>query len=282
MAYGINAPFGLRAVTTIHGGSWTQKLNEYKIYTNAAGTATYGTSLYMGDPVIWGTSFSATPTASHGGIGTIAAYQPTFADGTPSTYSTAPICGIFMGCTYQATTPNTNSFYATWPGGTQVVPGTVITAYVLDDPSVVYDVQVSTSISAAGNVFVGNPVFPNLNPTGGAPFAQAGTFGRNFAVNIGGGGAFQTVNAAYANNPATGSAFQGSAYYLDVDTSTVAGYNNHDYNKNVTTLPLRALAYTSNPQNFVAVQAGSPFVNVLVTINNHVNAAGTNPTVYVA
>ena len=31
MAYGVNAPFGLRPLCSINGGSWTEKTNEYNI-----------------------------------------------------------------------------------------------------------------------------------------------------------------------------------------------------------------------------------------------------------
>ena len=288
MAYGINAPFGLRPIATVHGGDWSQNIKEYAIYSNPAGTQTYGTSLYRGDPVMWGTSLAGTPTVN-GGVGTIAQYNPGFTDGTPSTFSTAPMLGVFMGCSYQS--PNqsiTNAFSSYWPGGAQVVAGSPIIAYVLTDPSIIFDIQVSTSKDAVGNAFTGNPVFPNTNQTAGAPFSYYGSLGRNFALNIGGGTNFNTVNPNYANNPATGSPIMGSAFYLDVDTSNAADYaGGHDYIKDSSAatspyLPLRAYGYSTNIQNLQAVQNGSPFVNVLVTINNHVSAVGSKATVYVA
>jgi hypothetical protein len=296
MAYGVNAPFGLRPLQSINGGSWTEKVNEYLIYTNAAGTTTYANSIFTGDPVVWGTSVAATP-QTLGGPGTIAVYNPNYTDGTPATFpgvGAAPILGVFMGCEYMVagTAGGSNSLIKSsyWPGGTQVLPGSFIKAYVIDDPTVIYDIQVSTNINAAGNVFVANPVFPNTNATGGAPFAEYGAFGRNFALMIGGGTGFTTVpnprGGFYTNNPATGNTLTGqSAFYLDIDTSTVANYNDHDYNKNVVTLPLRALFYTKNPNNIAApgltIQT-TPFINVAVTINNPVYAIGSTPTVYVA
>lgn len=297
MAYGVNAPFGLRPISSITGGSWTEKVNEYFIYASADGTVTYANSIFTGDPVVWATSNGGT--AANGIAGTIAVYNPDYTDGTPATFpgtGAAPILGVFMGCEYLSTVTGTNNLIksAYWPGGgAQVVPGTFIKAYVIDDPNVVYDVQVSTNIAANGNAFVGNPIFPNTNATGGAPFAHAGSFGSNFALMVGGGGNFQTVVNAYttitgntyANNPATGSTLTGqSAFYLCVDTSTVA-HNNHDYNKNVVTLPLRALGYTQNPNNIAATgltMATTPFLNVRVTINNPVYAIGSAPTVYIA
>lgn len=287
MAYGTNAPFGLRPVCSINGGSWTEKTTEYLIYANAAGAVTYANPIFTGDPVVWGTSIAATPGAN-GGVGTIAAYTPSFTDGTPSTFGTQPILGVFWGCEYYSTITGTNNLIksAFWPGAAQVMPGTPIKAYVIDDPNVVYDIQVSSHINAAANAFVGNPIFPNTNATN---TTLPGSFGRNFALNIGGGTNFNTVpnpnGGTYTNNPATGSTLTGqSAFYLDVDTSTAA-YNNHDYNKNVTTLPLRVIGYTQNPKNAPGVgltMQTTPFINVRVTINNPVYAIGSTPPVYVA
>jgi hypothetical protein len=293
MAYGQNAPFGLQPVCSINGGSWTEKVNEYEIYASADGATTYNASIFTGDPVRWGTSVGGT--AAAGKIGTIIRWDPVFADGAPSTWNAnvaLPILGVFMGCRYYSSNISTNNLVqsAYWPAATQVQPGTTITALILDDPNVVYNIQVSSSINAAANAFVGRPYFPNTNATGGAPYALAGSFGRNFALNIGGGTNFDTVNlnavnAGYANNPTAGSRLTGqSAFYLDVDTSTVAA-NDHDYNKNAATLPLRALGYTDNPKNVAApglTMGTTPFLNVLVTLNQPVYAIGSAPTVYVA
>lgn len=298
MAYGTNAPFGLKPLMSINGGSWTEKVNEYSIYASADGATTYATSIFTGDPVVWGTSMGATP-AVNGAVGSIARYNPTFADATPSTFSVTPIVGVFMGCEYLSAVngPLKYQTSAFWPASTQVVPGSTIKAFILDDPDVIFDIQVSTSIAAAANAFVGRPYFPNTNATGAAsPFALAGDFGRNFALNIGGGGNFNTVYgpnppfaantaAGYANNPASGNIISGeSAFYLDVDTSTVAA-NNHDYNKNVATLPLKALGYTQDVRNIAApglTKATTPFLNVKVMINNHAWSKGATPPVYVA
>ena len=79
MAYGTNAPFGLRPVSSINGGAWTEKLNTYHIYASPDGQTTYGSNIFCGDPVVWN------PTLTQGG--TIAVYQPNRTAGTPSTYS---------------------------------------------------------------------------------------------------------------------------------------------------------------------------------------------------
>jgi hypothetical protein len=297
MAYGVNAPFGLRPFCSINGGSWTEKVNEYYIYTSADGTTTYPNSIFTGDPVVWGTSVAAT--VADGITGTIAVYSPTYTDGTPSTFSTVPILGVFMGCEYLSVVNGVNNLIksAYWPGGAQVVPGTVIKAFVLDDPNVVYDVQISTHCAATiGNTFSASPTFPNVNATAG--LLLYGNFGSNFALNIGGGTGFTAIpnlglggGTPYANNPATGNTRTGqSGFYLDVNTGATTAVPpvaalTHDYSKQVNTLPLRALKYTPNPNNIAApglTMATTPFINVLVTINNPAYAIGSAPTVIVA
>jgi hypothetical protein len=290
MAYGVNAPFGLRPLNSINGGSWTEKTNEYYIYASPNGATTYGSSIFTGDLVVWGTSIAAAPQTT-GGLGTIAVYTPNFTDGTPSIFpltGTATAIGVFQGCEYITPTGTlVKSPY--WPASTVVMQGSVIKASVIDDPTVIYDVQVSTNINANAAAFIGNPIFPNTNVIGGAPFPLTGSFGRNFGFMIGGGTNFTTVpnprGGFYTNNPTSGDTRTGqSGFYLCVDTSTVAA-NNHDYNKNVTTLPLRALGYTQNANNIPApglTMATTPFLNVRVTLNNPVYAVGSAPTVYVA
>lgn len=275
MAYGKNAPFGLRPIL---GGNYiSERLKTYKIYASADGLTTFATSLFTGDPVQMGTSQGATP-AINGLLGTIRNYVPVFTDGTPSTFSPVSILGVFQGCEYYsyingALTLNKSSF---WPGGTQVVPGTEIIAYVLDDQDIIYDVQVSTHIDAAANTFVSSPIFPNMN---NAVLASSGGIGSNFALNIGGGTNFNTIliagnPAGYANNPAAGNPRTGqSAFYLDVNTSTVGPYNNHDYGKNIPTMAVRVIDFSPNPDNVAApglTLQTTPFINVMVQLNNPV------------
>jgi len=274
MAYGVNAPFGLRPISSINGGSWTEKTNEYFIYADATGTTTYEISIFNGDPVVFN------PTNAQ--AGTIARYLPNYTDGTPSTFSALPIVGVFQSCEYINTTGNlVLSPY--WPANTQVQAGSKIKAYVLDDPSTIFDVQVSTSTNANGNAFVSDPVFPNTNGEANLN----GSFGSNFALNIGGGTNFDTVQVGgvaniYANNPAGGDTRTGqSGFYLDVQTNT-GGDATHDYNKTTATLPLKAIGFTLSPKNKPRLvgqtMETTPFLNVRVLINNHYYKAGTPGT----
>ena len=270
MAYGVNAPFGLRPISSINGGSWTEKTNEYFIHASADGTTTYASNIFTGDPVVFNPAVAD--------VGTISVYLPNFADATPSTFSDLPILGVFQGCEYtDATGKLVQSPY--WPASTRVQAGTKIKAFVLDDPNTVFDIQISTSKDAAANAFVSRPYLPVTNDTA----ANVGSFGSNFALNIGGGTNFNTIqingeDANYANNPASGDTRTGqSAFYLDASTSTALN-NDHDYVKTSATLPLKAIGYTLDPKNTADSKLTletTPFLNVRVMINNHYYKAGT-------
>jgi len=279
MAYGLNAPFGLRPHSSINGGAWTERITEYPIYASADGTTTYAQSLFMNDPVVF--------TTNRLKAGSIELYYPNFNNANPSTFSTVPLLGTFRGCRYTDVNRNVVSS-PIWPGATLVYPGTTITALIADDPNIVYEIQISTSRDAAANAFVANPYFPTAY---NANLTRNGHIGSNFALNIAGGTNFTTVTNAYTaatgktynNNPATGNVSTGlSGFYLDASTTTAAdNVGTNDYVKTIATLPLKVKGYSLNPANIAATGltfATTPFLNVLVTINNHVfghNSAGT-------
>lgn len=263
MAYGVNAPFGLRPIQSIEGGSWTEKTNKYNIFTSADGLTTYTGNLFTGDPVVWN------PTLAQ--AGTVSVYLPARTVNTPSSYSALPILGVFYGCEY--TLPDgTPKYSAFWQASTIVKAGTPIICYVIDDPDVVYDIQVSTP----GDVLA-NANFPTINATTTAYPAFAG---RNLALDIG--------NDADPNphvnviNPTTGSTITGqSAFYAVASSGTTTNPLTNDYLKTTATLPLKVLGYTQNPTNVARrglIMATTPFLNVRVTINNHFfghNSVGT-------
>lgn len=264
MAYGVNAPFGLRPVASINGGDWTEKTNSYNIYTSADGATTYNASIFTGDPVVWN------PTLVQ--AGTISVYLPARGVATPGTYSALPLLGVFMGCNYTDRTTGLAIQSPYWPASTQVKAGTPIIANVIDDPNVVYDIQVSTP----GNVLA-NANFPTINATGAGYPAY---FGRNLALDI--GNDTDPNPHTIVINPATGNTLTGqSAFYAVASSGTTTNPLTNDYLKTTATLPLKALKYTPNPTNIAGsglTIATTPFLNILVTINNHVfghNSAGT-------
>ncbi|HUV84366.1 MAG TPA: hypothetical protein VMV86_01590 [Methanosarcinales archaeon] len=245
MAYGVNAPFGLRPLSSINGGSWTEKTNTYYISAPANGVATYATSIFTGDPVIWNTAIAAQ------GGGTIARYGFN-TDGNAGTNNVS-IVGVFMGCEY--TLPTGAVVKASyWPAATAVMPGSKIKALVIDDPSAVFDVQVSTWTNV-----VNDARFPY------------GLMGQNFGLGLGGGG-----GNLVPINPADGSTRTGqSGAYL------AGAFTANNVAHTVITLPLKVIGYTNDPNNlnnpisYVADATTAPFLNVMVTINNHAYRGGS-------
>jgi hypothetical protein len=245
MAYGVNAPFGLRPFSSISGGAWTEKTNEYYLYADAAGTTTYAVSLYTGDPVIYNPAAATTLV----GAPTIARYA---VDNVTVVNEIAPVLGVFMGCEY-ITNTGVLVKSAYWPGAaTAVLAGSRIKAFVIDDPDVVFDIQVSTATNLLNDARFS------------AAAATAAYFTQNFAFGLAGGG-----NVVL--NPATGNARTGqSAYYLNL-----VGITNT--NRTAATLPLKVIGFTPNPNNAVFAADGvtvNPYLNVLVTINNHISRVG--------
>lgn len=247
MAYGTNAPFGLRPLSSISGGAWTEKTNEYYIYASADGATTYGTSIFTGDPVI----FNPTEATTLVGAPTIARYP---IDNATVENEIAPVLGVFVGCEYLSTVTGTNNLIKSpyWPANAAVVPGSRIKAFVIDDPDVVWDIQVSTATNVLND----------------ARFSKAATtdafFTENFAFGLGEGG-------SNIGNPTTGSVITGqSAIYLNLVGTTAT-------NRVAATLPLKTLGFTPNPQNVVFAADGTtvnPFLNVQVVINNHIWRVG--------
>lgn len=252
MAYGVNAPFGLQPISSISGGSWTEKVNEYYIYASADGATTYATSIFTGDPVIWNPAAATTISA----IPTIARYP---IDTATVANETAPVLGVFMGCEYFSTNTGTNNLIKSpyWPASTVVMPGTFIKAFVIDDPDVVWDIQVSTATNIANDARFGG----TSNQA-----ATLAYMGQNFAFGLGAGGGNLSPQ-----NPTSGSTRTGqSAIYLNMVGTTAT-------NRLLATLPLKALGYTQNPNNYIYEADGTTarqFLNVRVVINNHVYRVG--------
>jgi hypothetical protein len=248
MAYGTNAPFGLRPHSSISGGSWTEKVNEYYIYADAAGTTTYGTSIFTGDPVI----FNPAAATTLAGAPTIARYP---IDTATVVNEITPVLGVFVGCEYLSTVTGTNNLIKSpyWPANASVVPGSKIKAFVIDDPDVVYDIQVSTATNVLDDAKF------STDATTSAFFTQ------NFAFGLGAGGA-----NLVPNNPATGDTRTGqSGVYLNIVGTTAT-------NRVAATLPLKTIGLTSDPANVFLDAAGAvrPFLNLRVTINNHISRVG--------
>jgi hypothetical protein len=246
-----NAPYGLKPACSITGGAWTEKTNVYYIATKAGGDATYATPIFTGDPVIWNRVLQLG--GEDVGSGTIARYG--FNNDGNNAGNAVPVLGVFWGCEYTlATGELVKSKY--WPGGVAVQAGSQIKAYIIDDPMVVYDIQVST--------------WTNIKNDARFTYAM---FGQNFGFGLGGGG-----NQILPDNPADGTVRTGqSAVYL------ATTFTANDPAHTVVTLPLKAIGYTPNPQNgpasYTKDDTTSPFLSVRVMLNNHVYKVGNLGTV---
>lgn len=225
MSYGINSPNGLQPLYSGSSATYSGMTNKYTI---ASG---YATSLFTGDPVVG---------LNNGNIGI----------GVTST----GILGVFQGCEYTNTSGSV-IFQSYWPANTVVLANTTVTAFVLDDPNMRFNIQVSNSTNAD---FIGLQAGISLtNQNLNASFA------------VGGGPAAPT--APYTPNPTGGSTVTGqSAYYLDFATINTTA---------TLSLKILGLVPTINPNNIYFVQSAIPFSgqfnNVVVVINNHVLKGGT-------
>jgi hypothetical protein len=133
MAYGTNAPFGLKPYRYANGSAWNAQTTSYPI---ASG---YATSMFTGDPVT------------------------TLADGTIGIgVAGSAIRGVFTGCKY---TNALGQFVhsAFWPASTTLAPGTTAEALVIDDPNLVWTIQEADGAGAAGTPLVPADVGLNAN-----------------------------------------------------------------------------------------------------------------------
>lgn len=138
MSYGTNAPQGLQPYSMLSGACWNQQTSQYLL---ASG---YGTPLYQGDPVT---------ILNNGTIGIGVAGSA--------------IVGVFWGVRYQDTSGTLiNSTY--WaastttfnPGGGGAIPAT---AFIIDDPYVLFNIQCTGTNLVSGSVNTINVTDLNLN-----------------------------------------------------------------------------------------------------------------------
>lgn len=215
MAYGngVNAPYGLKPSRHLNGDTWNGQLQVMPIISGVVG------NIFMGDPIKY---------KNDGSIELAVANDA--------------ICGVFWGCYYIAANgvPTYSPYY---PSATSTLGNQNINAFVINDPTVVFDIQVSNSQNIAAPVAVANVSITTTDYNNNANFTVAG----------GGGG---------ITNPAGGSTTTGiSAYYLDKNSSAAG---NATYN-----LRIWGLVPTVDNGNAIA------YNSALVSINNHQLNSGT-------
>ena len=303
MAYGINAPFGLKIVD--HMISGTDNIKPNKKYTISANSA----SINCGDPVIY-TPQGAQQTGT--GLSQIMAYVPVVNIQTGGNATTVfpsdmnngslnykTILGVFQGCEY-IDDKGYPQYLPNWVAGTQIKAGTQVTALVIDDPYVIYSIQLSTFTGAGVAV---NGVTPFLNNPGiylqsgaNALASRSSIIGTNIEMCVGsaptgtslGTVTYNPVNGGapvaagtYTNNPTVSTS--GTSLYYGCTSIAASMANNgaapvfdnrNEYNR--ATSPLTIIGFSKN--NVVpngATYFTTPFLNVDVIINNHANKAPT-------
>lgn len=129
MSYGVNAPQGFVPYTTTTGATFNASAVQFFNIDPAQAS----NSIFLQDAVI----------TSHSNGGSWIARIATAAN------TSAVVAGTFVGCQYvvpQAGAPNGTVINGYWPGNAGVtVAGTSVTATVLMDQTIIYDVQSTTN-----------------------------------------------------------------------------------------------------------------------------------------
>lgn len=302
MAYGVNSPFGLRVYGHQISGVDDIKVNaNYTISANSL-------SLNKGDPVMYvpqGAQYNVVANGYQGKQSEIMLYNPVVALQAGGAATTVipqngvagqPIVGVFQGCEYYAS----NGDYVVqeyWQAGT-VTKGPVI-ASIIDDPYVIYDIQLGTFTGATFGALTRFMLLPCMQIqnaqwplTGGAinnpVIAGSCVIGSNLTLMTGnnvagavevGNSATMTgitvngVNAGYQDNPlianqglVNGNPWGISTFYAcpslaitSANPSVTNGAN--EYNRSTALSgDLRVIGFTPDPRN-VPGAFGQPNLN---------------------
>lgn len=116
MSYGTNKPWGLKPVRYFNGAAWNDQVTPYQI-PNA-----YATNLFRGDPATANAAANGTLTIATAGAGNA-------------------ILGVFFGFQWLDATTGSQVFSDTWTAATPTFQNTPATAFVVDDPMVVFNIQ---------------------------------------------------------------------------------------------------------------------------------------------
>ena len=117
MSYGQNQPWGLQAIKTINGGTWTGRTSQYRIMSG------YANNIFKGDAVYLG---------NDGYIRNVSDRQLA---GVPTTNTRE----IFNGCSFQTSTATNPIDPASpgrsyWPAGTSTFNGIDATCDIIQSP----------------------------------------------------------------------------------------------------------------------------------------------------
>ncbi|MEN9916131.1 MAG: hypothetical protein RLY40_63 [Pseudomonadota bacterium] len=140
MSYGQNLPWGLQPVKSLGSSTWNNQTNPYFINPTPGATTQ---SIFRGDPVILNASGYVVSLYEAGGAA-----------------ANTPILGVFNGCSYVTPTSVNPIDPASpgrpfWPAGTLTLNNTPVTAFIVDDPNTIYNVQTNAS-PGLGQTNMGN------------------------------------------------------------------------------------------------------------------------------
>jgi hypothetical protein len=281
MAYGINAPLGLIPHSYLNGQPYTGAMTSYPLLSGTQG------NIFIGDPVVIN--------PSTGAIRRLAINTTTGTDlSVELAASTAiPIFGVFMGCKYQAYVNGVLEVVRSpyWIGGTQTFPAGGANASVVGipaeamivvaDPQLLFDIQVSTSMTSlagttlattyagAASSIIGQNLTLGIGITNGS---ASGLIGNAIPTNT---VYYSNTGAPVLPNPLTGNmATHASAFYADLGaaaggatgTGVASGAKYH----------LKVMALTPRVDQVVYPNLGSGFASS-VCQNNTTTPASVKP-----
>lgn len=228
MAISQNSPFGLRPVGHLQGGASNISFSRSSYVIDQV----VGTTLNKGDPVIIQSSVASTASTSYfkRGETVITRYNPTVnfqAAGTATTFTdNKPIVGVFMGCKYK---DSSGMFVEQeyWVTGTTTT--SKVEAIVYDDPDIIWEVQLSTYLGAAGADTTKFVVLPCMQTQDGS-WPNTGIVGSNLTVDnsaLIGTNIMLLTGKGPAVGSAGGSASMSTIQRWDGTAAVVAGYNDN-------------------------------------------------------
>src|SRR3982750_1485506 len=128
MSYGQNQPWGLMAVKTTNGSTWNGQTSQYLIQSG------YAFNIFKGDLVFLGND----------------GYIHNLGELGNNALQTRQAIGVFNGCSFQtsvATNPidPASPGRSYWPAATTTFNNIDATCDIIDDPSVIYNIQSDAS-----------------------------------------------------------------------------------------------------------------------------------------
>jgi hypothetical protein len=154
-----NCPQGLVPYKYLNGSLWNGQTNDYPIIPGAGNTLATNPSLYImkNDPVTYiagqGVTGLAWPNINDSTVNTQISYAANtvrISSANPAVPITTPLLGSFQGCTYIDAVTNELKFSPFWSSSFNYNPNTVPMAHIADDPNILYNIQVSSSVRGAG------------------------------------------------------------------------------------------------------------------------------------